>query len=82
MESGSQKIQEMAWSLISRLCENRDNLATLLRGNLLRDLAYAISTSRECLGSCVDTAIHVSEDKKVDWLLEWLYINMICNDLN
>ncbi|XP_065937004.1 uncharacterized protein [Magallana gigas] len=65
LESGSQKIQEMAWSLISRLCENRDNLATLLRGNLLRDLAHAISTSRECLGPCVDTAIHVVKEESL-----------------
>lgn len=52
-------------------------MAALLRGNLLRDLTHAISASRECLGPCVDTAIRVSEGKKVDWLFEWLYINMI-----
>lgn len=40
-------------------------MAALLRGNLLRDLAHAISASRECLGPCVDTAIRVSEGKKV-----------------
>lgn len=72
----------MVWSLISRLCENRDNLVSLLRGNFLRDFVYVISIFRECFGLCVDTVIYVSEDKKVDWLLEWFYINMICNDLN
>lgn len=65
LESGSQKIQEMAWCLISRLCENQDNMAALLRGNLLRDLAHAISASRECLGPCVDTAIHVVKEESL-----------------
>lgn len=67
----------MVWSLISRFCENRDNLVILLRGNFLRDFVYVISIFRECFSLCVDIVIYVSEDKKVDWLLEWFYINMI-----